>query len=600
MEALCTVVFGGRPYEVVVSYNAGQFVAGVKELIVDELKSSYNGFDSVKAGYLTLKTLDGDVIVQDIMPDGNDFLAELVVPMSYFEPPRKRLKLPLRRIEVELTRLGEMKDSECFVDVSGLHHAAIARKECDRKRFFMRSASLELLNKLRGDFRGLRIFGAPGVGKSSLVWMWACDEFLTNKKKVLWVHVMMHFLPEFVLMSDGEVFKVFDADADYIKVSDADIIVVDGVVEANAQEFSQVLFLWEGYRRHRKCVQVASTQLRLNNQDEAIMKILHYEMPPWTLQEYIAACRDGEFYNEVSCMFEGLRSGVANEDVASWTGEDREDLIAEKLYYAGGSARWMFGYTTKQVERMIIEEFRRFGGKSPYLWVGYPVAKDRGYWDFCVSQYFAREKLSFGGEAEIKMAYTSATCLRNPAFLGWVIDMDFIQYLHDCTRTKSPARVWTLAADRKVNKQSWGVPGILDFELDTIGSVKESILRHFWLRPRKWNLGGYDLACLLNVDGQSILRFVQIAAAHDHSLKLKYFRDLAIKINQIIPEIELIAIEIVMLAPDKGTASEFKIALSKVSNPGALSHWFCGDSEEHWKQGKEEEQVRVFWFESRG
>ena len=157
------------------------------------------------------------------------------------EPPRKQFKLPLERIEVELTPLREMKD---FVNVSGLCSAGLSEEECDKRRLFMRNASLELLNKLRGDFRGLRTFGAPGVGKSILVWMWACDEFLTNKKKVLWVHVMMHFPPEFVLMSDGEVFKVFDADADYIKVSDADIIVVDGVVEANAQEFSQVLFLF--------------------------------------------------------------------------------------------------------------------------------------------------------------------------------------------------------------------------------------------------------------------------------------------------------------------------------------------------------------------
>ena len=92
---------------------------------------------------------------------------------------------------------------------------------------------------------------------------------------------------------------------------------------------------------------------------------------------------------------------------------------------------------------------------------------------------------------------------------------------------------------------------------------------------------------------------MQIAAAHDRSLKLKHFRDLAIKINETIPDVAVKNIEIVMLVPDEETASEFRIPRSKVANTGALSHWFCGDSEEHWKQGKEVEQVRVFWFESR-
>ena len=164
------------------------------------------------------------------------------------EPPRKRFKLPLERIEVELTPLRELKD---FVDVSGLYSAGLSKKERDKKRLFMRKASLELLNKLRGDFRGLRIFGAPGLGKSILVWMWACDEFLTNKKKVLWVHLRKKLFSQSVLMSGGEFFKVEDTDADYIMYSDADIIVVDGVTEGESQEYSRNLLYWEGYRRHR-------------------------------------------------------------------------------------------------------------------------------------------------------------------------------------------------------------------------------------------------------------------------------------------------------------------------------------------------------------
>jgi len=77
-----------------VSYNNGKTVAGVKELIVAKLKSNYDGFESVKSGYLALKTLDGDVIIQNRMPEGDEFLADLTVPeakelkYAYKEPKR--------------------------------------------------------------------------------------------------------------------------------------------------------------------------------------------------------------------------------------------------------------------------------------------------------------------------------------------------------------------------------------------------------------------------------------------------------------------------------------------------------------------------------
>lgn len=77
VEALFIVLYGGKSHQVEVGYNPGKAVAGVKELIVTQLKSTYDGFESVKAGYLTLKTPDGAVIEGTRMPEGNDFLADL-------------------------------------------------------------------------------------------------------------------------------------------------------------------------------------------------------------------------------------------------------------------------------------------------------------------------------------------------------------------------------------------------------------------------------------------------------------------------------------------------------------------------------------------
>jgi hypothetical protein len=433
--------------------------------------------------------------------------------------------------------------------------------------------------------------------------MWACDEFLTKKRKVLWVHLRKDGPAVYLLMKEGKVFEVKDADADYVKFSDADVIVIDGIVEDfSHKKYRQNLFQWTGYRAHRKCIQVASMQLRTNDEDDAVMEVLDFEMSPWTLEEYFAACHDDLFFASVSWAFEGLK------------GEEREDVIAEKFFYTGCSARWMFSYTTQEVVAKISKQLRKCdnfndlihggGGDASksavnHLWVGYPLGNGIGFSNFFVSQAVCREMLRKGGSAVIQVAYSFARDLKNPALLGWVVEMDFVQYLQDCIRVNSQAKVWTFSAHGIADEKKWAVPGIVDFELNTIESLKASVLKHYWLRPSKWNQGGYDLACLVCVNGRYVLRFIQITAAHEHSLKLKYFRELAFKINETFEEIEVKHIEIIMLVPERQRANQFRIPHSKVANSGDLTPWYCGDSMDKWRRYKEEEQVQVYWFESR-
>ena len=82
VEALFTVDYEGRPYQVEVCYNAGKFVVGVKKLIVAELKHAVAGPRvlsqvDVRVEDLTLKTSDGTVIDGTRMPVGKKFLAHL-------------------------------------------------------------------------------------------------------------------------------------------------------------------------------------------------------------------------------------------------------------------------------------------------------------------------------------------------------------------------------------------------------------------------------------------------------------------------------------------------------------------------------------------
>ena len=92
-------------------------------------------------------------------------------------------------------------------------------------------------------------------------------------------------------------------------------------------------------------------------------------------------------------MFKGLSNGVADETIAALQGEDREELIKEKFFYAGCSARWMFNYTAAKVKDTIGKQFRKCtsfmaltaggGGDASktavnLLWVGYPSEDGEG------------------------------------------------------------------------------------------------------------------------------------------------------------------------------------------------------------------------------
>ena len=278
VEAVITVNYEGKQYQVEVCYNPGEFVIGVKELIVAKLKDTRSGPRvlsqvDVRVEDLILKTGVGDLIEGDEMPEGKKFSADLLVPAIEIERPLKRSKLALVEIEVKPAPLGEIEGSGFFFEASGLFYAGLATKESDKKRLFMRPASLKLVGLLRnlcdGDSPGMRIFGAPGVGKSCTVWAWACDECLSNDKKVLWVHVLAKGPPEdVVLMTGKKIYQVKCIAAD-IMSSDADIIVVDRVTNAGSHDkYSSELLTWGIWQEHRRWVQVASMQMKLNEQDE--------------------------------------------------------------------------------------------------------------------------------------------------------------------------------------------------------------------------------------------------------------------------------------------------------------------------------------------
>lgn len=191
----------------------------------------------------------------------------------------------------------------------------------------------------------------------------------------------------------------------------------------------------------------------------------------------------------------------------------------------------------------------------------------------------------------MKLAYGIARGLNNPSFTGWVVEMDFSERLSNSVKNQISVHGFS------IEDEKWDVVGIVDFELGLIASLKDYVLKYFWLRPKKWNQGGYDFVCLLKIGDEYMLRFVQITAAHQHSLKLQFFKDFT---TTIIGKFSIVIsrIEIIMMVPDEDTARHFRILPSKVKYSGILCGWMCGETNEKWQKLKEQDQVKVMWFYS--
>jgi len=100
-----------------------------------------------------------------------------------------------------------------------------------------------------------------------------------------------------------------------------------------------------------------------------------------------------------------------------------------------------------------------------------------------------------------------------------------------------------------------------------------------WLKPLKWNQGGYDA---VYVDRKNqLIRFVQITRGNEHSFKIQYFFDLLEKFSK---KFETKTLEIYFLVPKKQLLI-FNIPNSKVEGQGLLKPF--------WGENKEINQVKI-------
>jgi KaiC/GvpD/RAD55 family RecA-like ATPase len=146
--------------------------------------------------------------------------------------------------------------------------------------------------------KGIRIRGPPGVGKSTTVWLWVCNQVREHGKSVLWIHVGVS--PKYLRITRSGTVE-FDFDdgilGNYIRQAMDDIVVIDGVTR-QYKEYEEAPFHYY-YNKNRTAVSVCSVSVTRNPEDIMTIGVSEFKAEPWSLCEYNEAIKDTKFYDGI-------------------------------------------------------------------------------------------------------------------------------------------------------------------------------------------------------------------------------------------------------------------------------------------------------------
>jgi hypothetical protein len=428
-----------------------------------------------------------------------------------------------------------MNDS--FQLVGGLDVASLEYDIVPEKLLFFRQEACELwdvLDALQLCRRkiGLDVEGSPGMGKSTEVWSWISNRFALNPTSgifAIWIQLLLK-LPARVVVFDkgGGIYwkEMLDSEIDaFLKLDlghDVRFIILDGFCSDDVHSKIRALAYWKrSQMANCQVITVMSMGIKRNPACDDMLNIDVVLVNPWTLEQYQAACRNNDFLKAVSLNFP-VGDGL---NVA--------DNIQKRYYYAGGSARWMFSVSHKRLMEMISRHVSQVPNveqlllgntgennsvSSNHLMASYKIGLE--FSSCIISKHVASVLLSKSESSVYKIAYNLASQQNNPAFLGWIVEFDFISQMRQCCAQRKQFE-FVNDGFQGVSVR-WDVPALLDFDPDCYDKSQMPV--ESWLKPVKWNQEAYVLIGLFFDQGQHYLRFVQITNANDHTANLQVFQ----------------------------------------------------------------------------
>ncbi|KAI3655568.1 hypothetical protein MP638_002633, partial [Amoeboaphelidium occidentale] len=430
------------------------------------------------------------------------------------------------------------------------------------------------------------IMGPPGTGKSTTALAFAST--LDNSDwTVTWVHLDREGDIECVRYENGkkktcyieqQTLEKLDAILDEVDDDRKHIVFIDGFALKGDKhtDIQRACTRWrERKKDNRRLVVVCSMSSRGKEArphvdlKRGIEEMFVYS---WKLEEYLAAIHHNAFFENVkdnldaehnSHLFtidlkpeaESKVAPVVNEAAQVMENTQtvttaRDSMIRSKFYFAGGCCRYMFQYKTATV----MDDLERAIGAAtdvvPYVTGTIGELSDRVVnrlfshhensqmkirrtWSTSiVSEWAALELAMRHGPELVKNLAAVTRLVSNPSFDGWLLEMWFFASL-----CKGGVELFD---KNGAFSEKWHASVVFFF------SVMPSLPdKGIWLKPAKWNQGGYD-AIFINKE-EELVRFVQITRAESHSFKMEFFHEFLSKLAKSPSSFEIKRLEIVFL-----------------------------------------------------
>jgi hypothetical protein len=425
------------------------------------------------------------------------------------------------------------------------------------------------------------ILGPPGTGKSTTTMAFA-STVDTSEWIVTWIHVGSGKDWRCVRLIGGErkcrTLDISDVD-EVLAAPDMrhHLVLVDGWTAADT--LTQKCHDWflDGAKqtklRRLAFVCSAVSRGKVSENADCVTGAVEYRVWSWTLEEYHNAIKDDELFQSVSPYLDDPTTAALPGE-----GMSRAAMVESKYYYAGGSCRYMFhdhyAAVAAELSRAVyaLNEAASGGSSAPSstqrLFGRFP--QGGLHWvSPVISQYAATQiAVGCGPEAIKRLMWTQQYSL-DPALNGWKLEMVFF------TSLRKDGLALLDAAGNTVD--TWG-ESIL---VVTDGIPALSSVRPVWIKPEGWNPGGYD--AIMVCKRTQHVRFVQVARAHKHSLRIEYFYRWLAMLSESPKSFEVKTLEIVFIV-ETDRMSAFKFAT--VTGEGLLEVF-------GWPKGKESGLVRL-------
>ncbi|CAK4107821.1 unnamed protein product [Aphanomyces euteiches] len=276
----------------------------------------------------------------------------------------------------------------------------------------------------------------------------------------------------------------------------------------------------------------------------------------------------GSFYDSVKDKLDATSPSEVNEETQLANLEDLEAKIDWKYYYAGGSCRFMFEFTTDKVKTVLedgVECTRNkndliayCGGKyhTDEINILYGMNKDRER--FAVSAYaLSLFVKACGPEAIVELAHR-LDASKNPSMDGFFFEWYFLASvphrqlrlygLYNAVVDLPQANVLSFDPKKKIRKTGQGVQ-------------RQICGNKMWLKPILWNQGGYDAVYFDVAAGEVI--FIQVTRSDKHDFKLRFFFEVLLKLEEA------------------GMPRSMKVEVYFVVKPETLAGFKIGHIEDH-------------------